>query len=84
MVAQKRQTFGIEFVDATCAVAAIAHEASLFENTKMLGDGGARNGQTGGEFVDGARRGAEHFEDGQTGWVAQGRQTVLYVSVHLR
>jgi len=84
MIAQEGDTLRIEFVDAAGAGSAVAYEAGLFQHAEMLGDGGAGNGKTGGEFVDGAGVGAEHFEDGQAGGIAEGGKAVLYVSVHLR
>lgn len=84
MVAQKGQTLGIEFVDAASAVAPVAHQARFLEDAQVLRDRWTRNGQPGGQFVDSARRGAEHLEDGQAGGVAKSGEAVLYVSVHLR
>ncbi len=84
MVAQHGEPLGIQFVDAAGAFAAVAHQSRVLQNAKMLGYGWARHGHAGGQFVHGAGGGAQHFEDGQAGGVAQGRESVLYVSVHLR
>ena len=84
MVTENDQPFRIEFVNAARAIAAVAHQASLFENAQMLRNCRARNGQTCGEFMNGARRGAQHLEDGQASGVAKGGEAVLYVSIHLR
>ena len=84
MVAQKGQPIGVEFVDAARALAAVAHQASLFEHPQVLRNRRTRNGQAGSEFVHRTRRSAQHLEDSQAGCVAQSRETVLYVSIHLR
>jgi hypothetical protein len=44
---------GIDFVDAASAGAAVADEAGLFEDTKMLGDGGSGDRKDAGELIDG-------------------------------
>ena len=36
MIAQERQAFGIQFVNATRAVAAVAHQARLFQDAQVL------------------------------------------------
>lgn len=84
MVAQQRQPLRIELVNAPRALTAVAHQACVLEDAKVLGDGGARDGQTGRKLVHGLGMVAEHLEDGEAGGVAQSGKTVLYVSVHLR
>ena len=84
MVAEKGQALGIELVDAARAGAAVANEAGLFEHAQVLRNRGTGNWQAGGEFIHGARRRAEHLENGQAGGVAKGGESVLYVSIHLR
>jgi hypothetical protein len=64
MVAQQGDAFGIQFVNAACAGAAVADEPRLLENTKVLRHSGPGDGQASSEFVDGVGTGAEHFEDG--------------------
>jgi len=83
MVAQERQTLGVELVDAARAFAAVAHQAGFLEDAEMLGNGRARNRETCGQFVDGPGRSAEHFKDGQAGRVAEGGESAFYVSIHL-
>lgn len=84
MVTQHGNALGIQFVDTAGAFAAVAHQSGVLQNAQMLGYRWARDGHARGQFVHGAGGGAQHFEDGQAGGVAQGRETVLYVSVHLR
>lgn len=36
MIAQERQALGIQFVNATRAVAAVAHQARLFQDAQVL------------------------------------------------
>lgn len=84
MVAEYGNSLGIQFVDAARAFAAVAHQAGVLQDAQMLGNGWARNWHARGQFIHGTRRSPQHFEDGQARRVAQGRETVLYVSVHLR
>ena len=84
MVAQHGNALGIQFVDTAGAFAAVAHQPGVLQNAQMLRNGWARHGHARGQFVHGARGSAQHFEDRQAGGVAQGRETVLYVSIHLR
>ena len=84
MVVQERHTLGIQFVDAARAIAAVTDEPGVLQHAQMLRDGRAGHGQPGGKLVHRAGMSAEHFEDGQAGGVAQGREAVLYVSIHLR
>jgi hypothetical protein len=84
VVAQEREAFGIEFIDTAGAGAAIAHEAGVLENAQVLGNGRTGDGESGSEFVNGARMGAEKLNDGPAGGVAESGEAVLYVSSHLR
>ncbi len=84
VVAQQGDALGIQFVNAPRTRAAIAHQASVLQNTQMLGDCRARNRQASGEFVHRARMAPDHFEDGQAGGIAKSSKAVLYVSTHLR
>ena len=41
MIAQERQAFGIQFVNATRAVAPVAHQACPFQDAQVLRNGRA-------------------------------------------
>lgn len=84
MVAQQGKALGIQLVNAACPFMAVADQAGLFKHAQMLRNGRARDRQTRGELVHGLGVRAQHFKDGQAGGIAQGRETVLYVSIHLR
>jgi hypothetical protein len=84
VVAQEGDALGIQFVDAARAVAAVAHKVGLLQDAQVLRDGRPGYGQAGGQFVHRAGVGAQHLEDGQAGRVAEGGESVLYVSIHLR
>jgi hypothetical protein len=83
VVPQKRNAFGVQFVDAPGAGATVADEAGTFEYAQMLRNGGTRHRETGRQFVDGARLSAEHFKDGEAGGVAKCREAMPNVSSHL-
>jgi len=84
VVAQQGQPFRIQFIDSSRAVAAVADQARPFQNAQMLGDGGARYGQSCREFVNRARMSADHLKDGQASGVAESGEAVVNVSIHLR
>jgi len=84
MVAQHGDSFGVQFIDAARAFAPVAHQSRVFQHAEVLGDGGAGNWQPCGELVHRLRVVPQHFEDGQAGGIAQCREPILYVSVHLR
>lgn len=84
MVAQQRDTFGIQFIDAARAVAAVANQAGLLQHTQVLRNCGPRNRKAGSQFVNCTRVIPEQFENRQAGGIAQGGKARLYVSAHLR
>jgi hypothetical protein len=75
---------GIDFVNAARTGAAVANQASLFQYAKMLGDGGAGDGEDGSEFIDGVGMARKQLEDGEAGGIAKGLQAGGNVSIHLR
>jgi hypothetical protein len=74
---------GIDFVDAASAGAAVADEAGLSEDTKMLGDCGTGDRKDRGELVDGMGVAGEQLKDREAGGVAEGLQSGSNVSIHL-
>ena len=84
MVAEQREALGIEFVNASRAHTPVAHQTRLLQHAEMLGYGWPRDRQPCRQFVYRPGMRSDHFEDGQAGGVAQGRESVLYVSIHLR
>ena len=83
MVSQRREPFGIQFVDSPSTLAAVAHQPSMFQHAQVLRDRRPRHRQTCSEFVYGSRMRTDHLEDGEPGGITQSRQAVLYVSFHL-
>ena len=84
VVAQQGKPLRIQLVNSSRAVAAVADQARLLQDTQMLGDGGAGYGQAGGQFVNGARMSANHLKNCEARGVAESGQAVAQVSVHLR
>lgn len=84
MIAEQRETFGVQFIDSPRTYTSVAHQARFLQHAQMLRDGRPRHRQACRQFVHRAGMRADHFEDRQTGGVAQGRESVLYVSIHLR
>ena len=84
VVAQQGEPFGIQLINSARAVAAVADQARLSQTAQMLGDGGARYGQSCREFVNRARMSADHLKDGQASGVAESGEAVVNVSIHLR
>ena len=84
MIAQEGDALRIQLVNAPRARPPIAHQTRLFEHAQVLRNRRARHGQPGRQFVYRVGMAAEHLEDGQSGGIAESRQAVLYVSIHLR
>lgn len=83
MIAQHGDSLGIDFVDAASAGPAIADEAGLFEDAKVLGDRGTGDRKYGGQLVDGVGMAGKQLKDREASGVAQGLQSGSNVSVHL-
>lgn len=84
MVAQESDAFGIQFVDATRAFAAVAYQPGLLEDTQVLRNGRPRHRQSSSQFMDSARMMAQPFKDGEASGVAERGKAGLNVSAHLR
>ena len=84
VVAQERDAFGVQFVNAAGAVATVAHQTGLFQCAKMLRNRRTRNGQSRSQLMHCAWVGTQHLENGEAGGVTKGAQSGLYVSIHLR
>ena len=76
MVAQERQSLGVEFIDAPRALAPVADQSSVLEHAEVLGNRGPRYRQSGGQFMNGARMRADSLEDGEARRVAEGGEPV--------
>ena len=84
VIAEQGQPLWIQFVDPTGAFPAVAHQTRILQHTQVLGNRWAGYRQASRELVHSLGMVAQHLEDGQPGGVAQRRQSVLYVSIHLR
>lgn len=84
MVPQEREPLGIQFVDAAGAFAAVAHQTSLFQHPQVLGNSRPRHGKFRRQLMHGPRMRPDHFKNGQARRIAECRQAVLWVSIHLR
>lgn len=83
MVAQQRNPFGIQFVDAPRPFAPVPHQPRILQHPQMLRNRWARYGQARRQLVHRLRVISQHLEDGQPGGVTQRCQSVLNVSIHL-
>jgi len=83
MLAQTCDSFRVELVKATGTCSAVEHQACIFEDLQVLGNGGAADGKRLGEFIDGERTRREFLEDRHAGGVAESIETGLKVCVHL-
>jgi len=84
VVPQHRQALGIQLVDPPRPLAAVAHQACILQHAQVLGNGRTGNRQARRKLIHRLGMVAQHLENGQPGGVAQRRQSVLYVSIHLR
>lgn len=84
MIAQERNALRIQLVNAPRACPTVTHQTRLLEYAQVLRHRRARHRQPRRQFVYRIGMTAEHLEDGQPRGVAQSRQAVLYVSIHLR
>ena len=84
VVPQQRQALGIQFIDPPRAFPPVAYQPCILQDPQMLGNGRARYRQARRKLVHGMGMVAQHLENGQPGGVAQRRQSVLYVRIHLR
>lgn len=83
MIAEHREAFRVQFIDAPRTHAPVAHEVSLFQHAQVLGNRRPRHRKPGRQLVDRAGVRTDHFEDSPAGGIAQGGESVLYVSIHL-
>lgn len=84
MIAQESDALRIQLVDAPRACAAIAHQTRFLEHAQVLRHRGAGHRQPRSQFAHRMGMIAEHFEDAQSRGIAKSRESVLYVSIHLR
>jgi len=75
--AEAGDAFWAELIETARSGASIGHKACLLQDPQVLGDGGARDGQSSGEVVDGRGTGGELLEDGHAGLVAEGVESGL-------
>jgi hypothetical protein len=75
--AEAGDAFRAELVQTAGSGAGIGHKACLLEDPQVLGDGGARYGESPGELVDGSGAGGELLKDGHAGLVAEGVESGL-------
>jgi hypothetical protein len=84
MGAQARYTLGIELIEAARSGAVVEHEAGVFQHFEVLRDGGTADGESARELVHGQRSSRQLLEDSHAGGVAEGVESGLEVSVHIR
>ena len=84
VVPQQRQPLRIQFVNPARAFPAVPHKARILQHPQVLRNGWPRYRQARRKLVHSLRVIAQHLEDRQPGRIAQSRQSVLYVSIHLR
>ena len=84
MIAEARDAFGRELVEAAASCLAVENEACFLEHPQMLGYGRPADGHDLSEFMDGERASAEAVEDRHTGRITESVEAGLQVSVHLR
>jgi len=77
MSAQTGDAFRIQLVEAAGSGAAVGDQSCVFQDAQVLGDRGAADGQSAGQFVDGNGTASEHLEDGHAGRVPQGVESGL-------
>lgn len=71
---------GVEAAGANAAGLFGVDEAGFFEHFQVLGDGGKRDSERGGEAGDGLRAVAKAFDDGAPGGVAEGVEDAVDVN----
>ena len=84
VIAEHRDTFGIQFINPPRTFPPVAHQPRILQHPQVLRNGRARDWQAGRKLVHGLGMLAQHLENSQPRGVAQCRQPVLYVSIHLR
>ena len=84
MVSEERQPLWIQFVNPARAFAAVPHQSRILQHPQVLRNRRARNWQSRRKLVHGLRMVPQHFKNSQPRRVPQRRQSVLYVSTHLR
>ena len=83
VIPQQRQPLGIQLVNPARTLPPVTHQSRLFQHPQVLRNGWPRHRQSRRQLVHRLRMVRQHLEDRQPGWVAQSRQSVLYVSFHL-
>ena len=84
MVSEQRQPVGIQLVNPPCSFAAVAHQPRILQHPQVLRNRRTRNRQARRKLIHRLRMVPQHLEYGQPRRVAQCRQSILYVSLHLR
>ena len=84
MIAEQRHSLGIQFVNPPRAFPPVANQPRLFQHTQVLRNGRPRYRQSCRQLIHRLPMVPQHLEDRQPRRVAQRRQSILYVSIHLR
>ena len=84
MIPQGRNPLRIKIVNPPRSFATVVNQTGLLQDLQMLRYGRTRDRQPGGQLVDRVGMLGQHSEDGQARGVAEGGESVFYVSVHLR
>ena len=84
VVSQFHNSPRIHFVNPPCPLSPVAHQPRIFQYSQMLRYRRPRNWHALRKFVHRPRMLRQHGKNRQSRRIAQCRQPILYVSIHLR